>query len=87
MTVGDRIKSGDLVKMNQKLKDELISNDCKEHVDEFGECIGIVEDKVNYNRDGENDPDKIGPEYNVRWYPSKLRYGYSLEQLEKIKVL
>ena len=50
MTVGDRIKSGDLVKMNQKLKDELISNDCKEHVDEFGECIGIVEDKVNYNR-------------------------------------
>ena len=27
MTVEDKIQSGDLVKMNQKLKDELISND------------------------------------------------------------
>ncbi len=79
------IKPGDKVKMSNSLKKTLINNGCKEHVDEFGECIGIVEDYVNYNKDGENEDSKIGPEFNVRWIPSKLRYGYSPKELIKIK--
>ena len=78
-----KIKKGDKVKMSVSLKESLIKNDCKEHVDEFGDCIGIVEGFVNYNNDGENDPEKIGPELNVRWQPSNLRYGYDVENLEK----
>ena len=79
------IKTGDKVKMSEDFKNVLIKNGCKEHIDEFGNCIGIVEDLVNYNNDGENNPDKIGPEFNVRWLPSKLRYGYSPDDLVKIK--
>lgn len=69
-------KKGDKVKMSESYKKSLIDNDCKEHVDEFGDCEGYVEDFVNYNKEGENDLDKIGPEVNVRWQPSGLRYGY-----------
>ena len=32
---------GDTVKMSKKLKSNLIKNDCKDHVDEFGDCNGI----------------------------------------------
>lgn len=71
--------------MSDTLKKVLTGNGCKEHIDEFGDCIGIVEDLVNYNNDGENNPNKIGPEFNVRWQPSKLRYGYLPEDLIKIK--
>ncbi len=78
------IKTGDKVKMSENFKNTLIKNGCKEHIDEFGECVGIVEGFVNYNNDGENDQDKIGPELNVRWQPSKLRYGYLPEDLIKI---
>jgi hypothetical protein len=71
--------------MSDDLKQSLIQNDCKEHVDEFGNCIGIVEDLVNYNNGGENDSSKIGPEVNVRWMPSKLRYGYAPIDLVKLE--
>ena len=63
--------------MTESFKRGLIANDCKDHVDEFGKCIGIVEDLVY--------PDGEGDERNVRWLPSKLRYGYSPEELEIIK--
>ena len=46
--------------------------------------VGIVEDFVNYNGNGENNPDKIGPEINIRWEPSQLRYGYLPDNLVKI---
>ena len=78
------IKTGDKVKMSDNLKKRLVESGCKDHVSEFGDCIGIVEGYVNYNNDGENDPNKIGHEFNVRWQPSKLRYGYLLEELIKI---
>lgn len=70
--------------MSEELKDSLIKRGYKDHVGEFGDCVGIVEDLVNYNNNGENDPNKIGPEFNVRWQPSKLRYGYLPEELVKI---
>ncbi len=78
------MKTGDKVKMSDTFKKMLTENGSKEHIDEFGDCIGIVEGLVNYNNDGENNPDKIGPEFNVRWQPSKLRYGYLPENLIKI---
>src|SRR6478735_12776077 len=57
-----------------------------EHVDEFGECVGYVEDLVDYNNVPPNHPDydsnKIGPEVNVRWLPSRLRYAYKAHDLE-----
>lgn len=76
------LRYGTIVKMTEDTKAAFIKNDCKEHVDEFGDCLGVVEDLVDYNNDGENDPDKIGPEYNIRWYPNGLRYGYTSDKLE-----
>ncbi len=74
-----KIKKGDTVKMSDFCKQSLIANDSKEHVDEFGECEGIVL--------GPMFPGTIEyPEVDVRWKPSSLRYGYnSLTDLIKIK--
>lgn len=74
------IQKGDTVKMSATIKQMLIDSGCKAHVDEFGDCIGIVEDPVDFNNNGENDPDKIGPEVDVRWKPSNLVYGYLPER-------
>lgn len=67
---GVKLFRGDLVKMSDSCKQGLIDNDCKEHVDEFGECIGVVEGLVDW---GEHK----GPEVDVRWFPSELRYAYN----------
>lgn len=53
-----------------------------DHVDEFGACWGRVEGPVDYNSPGTPfDPVKLGPEVDVRWQPSNLRYGYDPEHL------
>lgn len=56
------------------------------HIEEFGNCIGFVAGLVNYNNVPTNhpdfDPNKFGPELNVCWQPSNLRYGYAPEDLE-----
>lgn len=90
------IKAGDLVRMSPRLKAQM-RGDCtptkhvKEydpdtgdciacstaHVEEFGGCTGIVEDPIW--------PDHPEHEWNVRWQPSKLRYGYKLEDLIKVR--
>lgn len=70
----DKFK-GAFVKMSQSIKDDLIANDCQDHVDEFGECLGVVDDEVDYGGG------QLGPEVNVRWQPSNLRYGYDPDQL------
>jgi hypothetical protein len=55
-------------------------------VREFGRCIGVILGPVDYNNckpgDPEYDPSKIGPELDVRWQPSGLRYGYDPSDLE-----
>lgn len=79
------IKIGDKVKMSDNLKKELVENGCEDHVGEFGDCIGVVEGYVNYNNDGENKLNKIGPEFNIRWEPTLLRYAYLPEGLIKVK--
>ena len=68
------IKIGSKVKMNDFCKKGLSENDWQEHVDEFGDCIGIVEE--------------LYPEYSeakIRWQPSKLNYIYGLIHLDLIK--
>lgn len=68
------MKTGDIVKMSEDLKKGLIHMDCEDHVNEFGDCEGVVEDKVW------NDEDDV----NVRWQPSGLRYAYDPNTLIKI---
>lgn len=70
--------------MRETFKKALRENGSGDHVKEFGEAVGIVEGLVDYNPTGGSDPALIGPEFNVRWLPSGLRYGYSAEALTLI---
>ena len=60
--------------MSQALKEALRRNDSGEHVNEFGDCIGIVQGSVDWG-------DEVGPEVDVRWQPSDLRYCYHPNEL------
>ncbi len=72
-----KIVAGAVVRMSEALKRRFIANGCRAHVDEFGECIGLVEGPVDFDT-------CQGPEVNVRWRPSGLRYGYHPEDLDVI---
>ena len=75
-----RFKKGDKVKMSESLKAGLIGNSCKEHLDEFGECIGIVGGKMFPKLTWQED-DAI----DVYWQPSNLHYLYSDDDLEYVE--
>ena len=64
----ETIKKGDKVKMSSYIKDMLNNNGCEDHIEEFGECIGIVGDPTF--------PNNAGPEVDVYWEPGKLKYCY-----------
>ena len=82
------MKTGLRVRMREALKEKFRQNDCADHVEEFGECIGIVEGLVDYNEgDEHHDPRKRGPEVNVRWQPSGLRYGYHPDFLKVVNMI
>jgi hypothetical protein len=57
------------------------------HIEEFGNSIGIVQGLRDYNNVKPGrlgyDPNKVGPEYEVRWLPGNLRYGYYPDDLER----
>jgi hypothetical protein len=72
--VNQQIPKGTKVRMSQQLKNNLLNNGSQEHLKEFGDCIGVVVGLVF--------PNGEGPELDVRWQPSNLRYGYSPELLE-----
>ena len=72
----EEINIGDLVRMTEKIKEQLMNNDSIEHVEEFGNCEGIV---IGYTDEGHDDY------LDVRWKPSNLRYGYPVDGLEKVK--
>lgn len=61
------------------------------HVTEFGDCIGVVQGPTDFNHceptDPAYDPSKVGPEVDVRWQPTNLRYAYHPEDLELISLL
>lgn len=68
------MKPGTRVKMSEHLKKKLRTYS-PEHVVEFGKCEGLVECLTNYGS-------CEGPEVDVRWFPSKLRYAYHPADLE-----
>lgn len=80
-------KPGDRVRMTKALR-KLLNWSSREHVREFGLCIGIVQGPTDFNncKPGEPgyDPSKVGPEIDVRWQPSNLRYAYHPKSLEKV---
>lgn len=59
-------------------------NECigcsRAHVKEFGDCVGVVVGLMDLNNCPPGDPNyedsKVGPELDVRWQPSRLKYGY-----------
>lgn len=73
------MKPGTKVIMSQVLKDKLRKNGSSAHVKEFGKCIGIVDGLMDFGNG------ILGPEVDVRWQPSKLRYGYHPDDLEIVK--
>lgn len=58
------------------------------HVEEFGESVGTVAGFTDYNNckpgDPAWDPSKVGPEVDVYWEPSRIRFCYLPSQLEKV---
>jgi hypothetical protein len=61
--------------MTARLKAAFRSNGCREHVQEFGGCAGIVVGEVDYGNG------VVGPELDVRWIPSYLVYAYEAHYL------
>ena len=72
------MEKGTRVRMSGKLKKAMRNNGSGEHVKEFGNCEGIVEEHLSHNG-------IEWPEVNVRWEPSKLRYGYLPKDLVEVK--
>jgi len=54
------------------------------NVEEFGDCIGIIAGPTDYTG-SECQIKQLGPEVDVRWQPSNLRYAYLPEHLEIIQ--
>ena len=75
---------GTRVRMSQKCKDRLRANKSAAHVNEFGSCIGVVEGLTNFGPYKGQGPDQLGPEVDVRWEASNLRYGYHPDDLEVV---
>ena len=63
--------------MKEQYKQDLIANNCADHVEEFGDCVGVVEGPVDCAT-------SQGPEVDVRWQPSNLRYGYHPDSLDVV---
>ncbi len=72
------IQKGDRVKLSDNYKKALRECGNLEHFEEFGNCTGIVEGPVSWG------PNIKGPELEVRWLPSKLRYAYLPKNLIKV---
>lgn len=71
------INTGSRVRMSRSLRTAMRWSGSRRHVREFGRCVGVVLDLVDYGTQN-------GPEVNVRWEPSGLRYGYNPNDLELV---
>ncbi len=69
---------GDHVRMTEDHKKRLRANKCAAHVKEFGSCVGIVEGPVDFGL-------QKGPEVDVRWQPSNMRFAYHPKELDKVE--
>lgn len=90
------VKKGDRVRMSEELKAMLMGgctpkkykgpidaefgciNCSEEHLKEFEDYIGMVGELVECSLS------QKGPEVNVRWEPSGLRYAYLPEHLVRV---
>jgi hypothetical protein len=72
-------KIGDTVKMSEALKAKLIASGSAAHVEEFGDCVGMIDQYTQY---GKGPTARVGPEVDVRWYPSGARYSYPPADLD-----
>ena len=72
------MKPGDKVRLTEAVKYHLITTGSHEHVEEFGNCIGVVIELTDWGY-------QKGPEWDVRWHPSGLRYAYAAEDLELVQ--
>lgn len=68
------MKPGDVVRMNAACKRALFKTGSHDHVREFGRCYGVVLGLTDYGN-------QQGPEWDVRWQPSDLRYTYDEKYL------
>jgi hypothetical protein len=68
------MKPGDVVRMNAACKRALFETDSHDHVREFGRCYGVILGLTDYGN-------QQGPEWDVRWEPSELKYAYAEEHL------
>lgn len=68
---------GATVRMTGDCKARLVANGCGNYVTEFGVCIGTVLGLVGYGT-------TMGPEVDVRWQPSGLRYAHHPRDLEEV---
>lgn len=73
------MKPGDIVRMNAACKQALFKTGSHEHVKEFCRCYGVVIGLTDYGN-------QLGPEWDVRWQPSNLRYAYAEEYLAPAKL-
>ena len=67
----DYLEPGMKVKMSQAFKEDMLKGESKEHILEFGECMGIVKGQF-----------LDWPEFDVVWQPSGLKYLYLPENLD-----
>ena len=68
---------GDIVRMNAACKRALFKTGSHDHVKEFSRCYGVVVGPTDYGT-------QQGPELDVRWQPSNLRYTYPPEFLKRM---
>ncbi len=66
---------GTVVRMSASLRRALRANGSREHVSEFGGCSGIVVGPAYFGNG------VYGPEVDVYWIPSLLKYAYSPSEL------
>jgi hypothetical protein len=86
------LKRGDLVRMTHQFKSLMSVGqwvdgedgrhwrpNSRAHIKEFGRKIGVVLGLVDWGNGN------IGPEYDVRWKHTKLKYAYAQEDLQIVR--
>ena len=67
-------KPGDRVRMTEAFKKNMIARGCADHIEEFGDCEGIVE--------GPTYPHADCDEVDVKWLPFGTKFAYFPINLE-----
>lgn len=80
------VRKGDIVRLSEAVKRRMRTTVSGAHAREFGSCVGFVNGLTDYHNDGDVLGTKsMGPEVDVLWRPSGLRYAYHPKDLELVK--